>query len=116
LSIEDFFTKFDAPLKRSYNFTMDTKQKFKAFIQASNLAEDDKIKWDVLLESLPEDSLEELFEALEKFPEEMSWFNDILAKKQNAFSLLQNDKEKGQALLEEIVKEEEAKLKELLNK
>ena len=95
---------------------MDTKQKFKTFLQTSNLTENDQIKWGILIESLPEDSVEELFEALEKFPEEMNWFNDLLTKKQTAFSLLQSDKEKGQALLNEIIKEEENKLKELLNK
>jgi len=95
---------------------MDTKQKLKNLLQKNNLSEKDLNEWSLLIDSLPEESLEELFEAIEAFPEEIAWINNIFTKKSEAFSILESDNKKGQELLKQIENEEKDKLKELLNK
>lgn len=95
---------------------MDKKQELKNLIKNSNLEENDKIKWEEIVRIFPEDTVEAFLEIFSSFPEEISWFNENYKKKEKAAILLKEDKEKGQAALDEIYKEEAEKIKTLMGK
>jgi len=94
---------------------MDKKQELKKLIKKSNLEEIDKDKWGVIIDSLPENAIEAFLEIFEKFPEEISWFNENYKKKEKASALLEENREMGQKALSEIYQEEAEKMQSLMN-
>lgn len=95
---------------------MDKKQELKNLIKNSNLGENDKIKWEKLIEIFTEDTVESFLEIFQKFPEEIGWFNENHKKKEKAAEFLKEDKKKGQQILSEIYEEEAEKSQALMNK
>jgi len=89
------------------------KQEFAKFIENSDLEESDKKEWGFLVDSMPEDAAEALLGMFSEFPNEIGWFNEIYKKKKEVFSLMKQDKTKGEAFLREIVREEKEKLNDL---
>ncbi|MDP1845345.1 MAG: hypothetical protein Q8L09_01190 [Candidatus Moranbacteria bacterium] len=92
---------------------MNKKQELIKLIQESSISDGDKKEWEFLVNSSPDDFVSNLLEMYSKFPAEISWFNDIYKKKKQAFSIMESDKTKGNAMLEEIFKEEKIKLEGL---
>ena len=92
---------------------MEKKQELIKLIQESNISEGDKKEWETLIGASPEEYASGLLELFTKFTNEIGWFNDIYKKKKQAFSFMESDKAKGNAMLEEIFKEEKIKLNEL---
>ena len=68
---------------------------------------------EMLIGASPEEYASGLFGAVHEISSEIGWFNDIYKKKKQAFSFMESDKTKGNAMLEEIFKEEKIKLDEL---
>lgn len=92
---------------------MDKKQELIKLIQESNISDEDKKEWGILIGASPEEYASGLLQLFTKFPSEIGWFNDIYKKKKQAFSFMESDKTKGNAMLEKIFKEEKIKLDEL---
>lgn len=89
---------------------MNKKQELIKLIQESNISEDDKKEWEFLVNSSPDGFVTKLLEMYSKFPAEIGWFNDVYKKKKQAFSMMESNKAKGNAMLEEIFEEEKIKL------
>jgi hypothetical protein len=95
---------------------MENKEKILDLVQKSPLSTEDKKEWEDLASSAPEGFLEAFAVLLETFPNELSWFTDILRRKKEAFTVLKEDKNKGEKILQEIYDEEKTKIKELADK
>jgi hypothetical protein len=104
---------FDAEIKKFIFKKVDKKQELIKIIQGSDISEDDKKEWEFLVNSSPDDFVGNLLEMYSKFPAEIGWFNDIYKRKKTAFALMENEKEKADAMLAEIFEEEKRKLEEL---
>jgi len=94
---------------------MSNKQKFLQFIESSTLSESDKEEWQMIINDSPETLVDAFYEALESFPEELHWFNEIYKRKKLALIMLNSNNMEGKVLLEEIYEEEKNKLEKLLN-
>jgi hypothetical protein len=95
---------------------MDKKEELIKIIKNSDIQQDDKKEWGLLINSAPADFVDSLWEIASVFPDEIGWFNDIYKRKQGAFSLMKSDKEKATALLQDIFIEEKNKFKILEEK
>lgn len=92
---------------------MDKKQELIKVINESNIEDSDKKEWEMLISAAPEEYASGLLELFAKFPDEIGWFTDIYKRKKQAFSMMNDDKEKANEVLNGIFKEEKAKLDEL---
>jgi hypothetical protein len=93
---------------------MDKKQELKSLIKNSDLEKADKEKWEMIINSLPENAIEAFLEIFQKFPKEIGWFNENYKKKEKASALLEENREVGQKMLSEIYKEEAEKMQSLM--
>ena len=94
---------------------MDKKQEFKNLIKKSGLEEISKERWEVLIDAFPENVVQSFLDIFEKFPEEISWFDENYKKKEKAAALLGKDKELGQKMLSEIYQGETEKMQSLMS-
>jgi hypothetical protein len=92
------------------------KQKLIDLIKNSDLQEADKNEWEVLINASPDEFAESFLEVFSQFPDEIGWFNETYKKKKEAFSVMKDDKAKGQEMLVKIYEEEKNKLEELAAK
>ena len=94
---------------------MSNKQKFTKLIESSSLPESDKQEWQMIINDSPETLVDSFYEALESFPEELPWFNEIYKRKKIALAMLDANNMEAKVMLEEIYEEEKNKLEKLLN-
>ncbi len=92
---------------------MDKKQELIKVINASGIEETDRKEWEMMISAAPDEYASGLLELFLKFPEEIGWFTDIYKRKKQAFSMMNDDKEKANEVLNGIFQEEKAKLDEL---
>lgn len=92
---------------------MEKKQELIKLIQESNISDEDKKEWGMLIGASSEKYASGLLELFTKFPNEIGWFTDIYKRKKQAFSMMENDKEKAREVLNIIFQEEKAKLDKL---
>jgi hypothetical protein len=92
------------------------KEKLTELIRKSNLEEADKKEWEILINASPEEFAESFLEVFSQFPDEIGWFNETYKKKKEAFTIMKDDKVKGQEMLAKVYEEEKNKLEELAAK
>jgi hypothetical protein len=92
---------------------VDKRQELIKIILESDISENDKKEWEFLVSSSPDDFVSNLLEMYSNFPAEIGWFNDIYKRKKAAFAVMENEKEKADAMLSEIFEEEKKKMDEL---
>ena len=84
---------------------MEKKEELIKIIRNSHISADDKNEWEILVNSVSDDFVDDLLEVLSKFPGEVGWFNDIYKRKKEAFAMMGNNKEGANALLQDIFTE-----------
>ncbi len=89
---------------------MDKKQEFLKLIAANGIKNNDFVEWSRKIESSSEEMMDALLDFFSRFPDKIEWFNEIYKKKKAAFSQMQTDREKGEAMFSEIFQEEKEKL------
>lgn len=89
---------------------MKNKNDFAKLIENSSLTESDKKNWFLLINSLSEELLAQIYNLFFEYPDQINWFNDIFKRKEEAFGIKKND-DKMRALFNEIFDDE----KEWLN-
>jgi hypothetical protein len=95
---------------------MSNKQKFEQLVESSQLPEIDKAEWQMIINESPENLVDAFYEALEKYPQELVWFNDIYKRKKVALAMLNANNREARVLLDEIYEEEKNKLEQLITK
>jgi len=94
---------------------MENKQKIADLLVKSGLSESDQQEWLEFFAVSPKELRNIYEEILISFPQEIGWFNEILKKKKKAMALIKEDKEAGEAAMQEIIAEEKDKLAKLFN-
>lgn len=93
---------------------MNQKQNLIQLIQNSSLEEKDRQEWELMIGASPDDFIFSTYEFLTAFPGELEWLNGTYKRKKEAFGVLADNKEKGQAMLDAIYQEERYRLEKLL--
>jgi hypothetical protein len=89
------------------------KQDLIDIVKNSDMNETSKTEWESIILSLPERVADDMLEAVKDRPQDLKLFNDFYQRKKEAFTILQDDREKGREMLDEIYKDEAQQLNSL---